>query len=285
LASAFDRVRFASRLTTRRLGRTLVARAEVGSTNDEAWDALAADAPDGTVVVADVQTRGRGRAGRAWHTAPGRALALSVLLHRGCDRRSLGLLPLAAGLAVAQALEALGAAPTLKWPNDVLLAGRKVAGVLCESRRIHPAPGRPTSPPGREVAPAGARDAAVVGVGVNVAQGAGDFPPEIAGTATSLALAGVAADRESVAAAFLDALERLWVELQEGGRAALLAAWSERADFWGRTVTVSAPGGVVRGVARALDPDGALVLAFEDGTEAVVMAGDLETAPGEGAQP
>ncbi len=284
MASTFDRVRFGSRLTTRWLGRTLVARAEVGSTNDEAWDALAGDAPDGMLVVADSQTRGRGRAGRAWHTAPGKALALSVLLHQGCDRRSLGLLPLAAGLAAAQALETLGAAPALKWPNDVLLGGRKVAGVLCESRRIQPPPGHPTSPPGRVVAPAAARDAAVVGVGVNVAQDAGDFPPELAKTATSLALAGIATDRESVAAAFLNELETLWTGLQAGDRATLLAAWSARADFWGRTVTVRAPAGLLRGVARALDPDGALVLVLEDGTEAVVLAGDLETGPGE-AQP
>ncbi len=280
MASTFDRVRFGSRLTTRRLGRTLVTRAEVGSTNDEAWEALTGDAPDGTIVVADAQLRGRGRAGRAWHTAPGKSLALSVVLHQGCDRRALGLLPLAAGLAVAQALESLGAAPALKWPNDVLLGGRKVAGVLCESRRVPPASGYPTSPPGGAAAPAVARDAAVVGVGVNVAQAAADFPPGIAGTATSLALAGVATDRESVAAAFLAALEDLWTALREGGREALLAGWSARADFWDRAVTVRTPAGTLSGVARGLDPDGALRLELAGGTETVVLAGDLETAPG-----
>jgi BirA family biotin operon repressor/biotin-[acetyl-CoA-carboxylase] ligase len=281
LASTFDRVRFGSRLTTRRLGRTLLARATAGSTNDEAWEALAADAPDGAVVVADAQTRGRGRAGREWHTTPGRSLALSVLLHQGCDRRSLGLLPLAAGLAVARSLEALGAAPALKWPNDVRLGGRKVAGVLCESRRVPPPSGRSVVPPGRAAAPAPPRDAAVVGVGVNVSQAAGDFPPELAGTATSLALAGVATDRESVAAAFLDALEALWSELQAGTTAPLLEAWSARADFWGRPVTVRTPAGELRGVARALAPDGALVLVGEDGAETLVRAGDLDPAPGE----
>jgi BirA family biotin operon repressor/biotin-[acetyl-CoA-carboxylase] ligase len=181
---------------------------------------------------------------------------------------------------VAQALETLGAAPALKWPNDVLLGNRKVAGVLCESRRILPAPGRPATPPGRAGAPAGARHAAVVGVGVNVAQGAADFPPALAETATSLALAGIATDRESVAAAFLDALESRWTELQAGGRAALLAAWSARADVWGRAVTVRTPAGVVRGVARALDSDGGLVLELGGGAETVVRAGDLEAAPG-----
>ena len=146
MASSFDRARFGARLSTRRLGRTLLARAEAGSTNDEAWDALETGASDGTVVVADVQSRGRGRAGRTWHTAPGKALALSVLLTRGCDRRSLGLLPLAAGLAVAQALEPLGAAPALKWPNDVLLHARDLA--RAGGCRLRPGT-RPLRPGGR----------------------------------------------------------------------------------------------------------------------------------------
>lgn len=266
--STFDRARFGARLGTRRLGHTLLARATVGSTNDEAWEAFAVGAPDGTVVVADVQTQGRGRAGRSWHTTPGRGLALSVLLRQGCDRRQLGLLPLAAGLAVARALETLGARPALKWPNDVLLGGRKVCGVLCESRRQPAAAG-------------GTVEAAVVGVGLNVSQGAADFPAELAGTATSLALEGIAADRERVAAAFLDALEPLWIELQEGSRARLLEAWSARAAFWGRPVAVRGPAGEVRGTALRLDGDGALVLAREDGSQAVVLAGDLELAPGE----
>jgi BirA family biotin operon repressor/biotin-[acetyl-CoA-carboxylase] ligase len=248
----------------------LVARAEAGSTNDEAWDALAAGAPDGTAVVADAQTRGRGRAGRAWHTTPERGLALSLLLHAGCERGVLALLPLAAGLAAARALERLGAQPELKWPNDVLLDGRKVAGILCEVRRLLAAAG-------------GAGDFAVVGVGVNVAQVAGEFPPGIAETATSLALAGVATDREEVAAGFLNALEPLWDELQEGGPDGLLAAWSERARCWGRTVTVRTPAGEVRGVARSLAPDGALILTREDGSETVVRAGDLEPAGNAGS--
>jgi BirA family transcriptional regulator, biotin operon repressor / biotin---[acetyl-CoA-carboxylase] ligase len=282
LASTFDRARFSSRLATRRLGRSLVTRAEVGSTNDEAWEALAGDAPDGTVVIADAQTRGRGRAGRAWHTAPGRALALSVLLREGCERRALGLLPLAAGLAAARALEALGAAPALKWPNDVLLDGRKVAGVLCESRTVRPAKGFGTAPPGREARPA-AREAVVVGVGINVAQAAADFPPELATTATSLALAGVASDRESVAAAFLGALEPLWEALRADGGASLLAEWSARAGGWGREVTVRTPAGTVRGIARGLEPDGALRLESGPGAVTVVRAGDLETGGGERA--
>jgi BirA family biotin operon repressor/biotin-[acetyl-CoA-carboxylase] ligase len=253
----FDRARFESRLTTRHLGRWLVARAEVESTNDVAWDALAGGTPDGTAVVADAQTRGRGRAGRSWHTAPGRGLALSVVLHLGCDPRPSGMLPLVAGLALARALERLGARGQLKWPNDLLIGGRKVAGILCERRRVS------------------SGDAVVVGVGVNVTSRDTDLPA-LETPATSLALESVETDRETVAAEFANALEPLWDELQEGSRERVLEAWRARASFWGMPVTVRTPSGAVTGVARTLDPDGGLVLTLSSGREAVVIAGDLE---------
>lgn len=266
--STFDRTLWESRLRTRVIGRRLVARAEAGSTNDAAWDALGMGAPDGTVVVADVQSAGRGRAGRAWHHAPEKGLALSVLLHQGCDRRQLGTLPLVAGLALARALDELGAHAELKWPNDLLLHGRKVSGILAESRNL----------PGRG-------DAAVIGVGVNVLQQPEDFPPEIAALATSLAMEGCVTRREIVAAAFVNALEPLWAELQEGDRAAVLDRWRERATFWGREVRALAPSGPVVGVARALDPDGALVVEQADGSRVTVVAGDLEVRPARPAEP
>jgi BirA family biotin operon repressor/biotin-[acetyl-CoA-carboxylase] ligase len=257
--STFDRAQFDARLSTRRLGRKLIARAEAPSTNDLAWEAVAAGLPDGTAVVADAQTRGRGRSGRAWHTAPGRGLALSVLMHLDCDRRSSGAVPLLAGLAVARGLERLGVATRLKWPNDLLLDGRKVAGILCESRHV-PVHG----------------DVVVLGIGVNVAQRGEDFPAELDGTATSLALAGFDRSREVVAAECLNAIEPLWTELQEAGREPLLAAWRARADFWGEPVTVRTPSGPLSGIARTLDADGGLVLTLPTGDEAVVLAGDLE---------
>lgn len=259
----FDRARFRSRLKTRRLGATLVARAEAGSTNDVAWDALAAGAPDGTVVVADRQTAGRGRAGRAWHTAPGRGLALSVALHPGCERRQMPVLPLAAGLALARALEALGARAELKWPNDLLLSGRKVSGILAESRGATP----------------DAPDRVVIGVGVNVSQAREDFPPEVAALATSLAIEGVATTREHVAAEFLNAFEPLWTELQEGGAGGVLDAWSRRAGFWGRPLRVSAEGGVREGIARGLDPSGGLILETAGGELVTIVAGEVTAAP------
>ncbi len=263
----FDRAAFLARLTTRRLGRTLIARATVESTNDVAWDALAEGAPDGAAVVADTQTRGRGRDGRAWHGADGRGLALSVLLHLGCERGPAGTLPLVAGLALAEALARLGVATRLKWPNDLLVGERKLSGILVESRRV----------PGalREQL---AGDVAVVGVGVNVSQSEADFPPELAGRATSLALEGHALGREAVAAAFLDRLEPLWDEHAEGGAGTVLERWRARATFWGHPVTVRTPAGPLTGVARTLDEDGALVLVLGGGSETRVLAGDLDVA-------
>ena len=125
--STFDRGQFATHLSTHRLGRNLVTRAETTSTNDDAWNAFAGGAPGGTVVVADAQTRGRGRLGRRWHTAPARGLAMSVLMRVGCDADPLATLPLTAGLALVTGLERLGVRAELKWPNDAMLGGRKPA--------------------------------------------------------------------------------------------------------------------------------------------------------------
>jgi len=260
--SAFDRSAFNARLATRRLGRTLVLRAVTGSTNDDAWAAANAGAADGTVVIADHQELGRGRDGRAWHDAPGRGLAMSLLLHPGCDRTAFATTPLVVGLALALALDRLGVDADLKWPNDLLLGGRKLAGILCESRRT-----------------AAGAEAFVVGVGVNVSQSAADFPPELREAATSLQLAGHAAlDREAVAAAFLNTLEPLWTEHQEGDAIAALDAWRARARFWGRAVSVRTPFGTLAGEALALADDGALVLRTAAGEDVRVLAGDVSIA-------
>jgi BirA family biotin operon repressor/biotin-[acetyl-CoA-carboxylase] ligase len=263
----FDRGAFERRLATRRLGHTLVLRAEAPSTNDLAWELLSGGAPDGTTVVADAQPLGRGRGGRVWHLAPGKGLALSLVLHQGSDRRQGSTLPLVAGLALAQALERLSVATTLKWPNDVMVGSRKLAGVLCESRRL---------PDGTDVA--------VVGAGVNVKEQQDEFPPALRGVATSLAMEGCRTTREEVAAEFLNALEPLWTEHQEGGRAAVLDAWRRRAGYWGRLVTVRTPTGPLSGVARDLSPDGGLVLRLESGSEVVALAGDLDVSTPEGAR-
>jgi BirA family biotin operon repressor/biotin-[acetyl-CoA-carboxylase] ligase len=261
--AGFDRAVFARALSTRRLGHALFARAEVESTNDVAWELAQRGAGEGACVVADAQTRGRGRLGRDWHTAPGRGLALSVLLHPGRDRGALGTAPLVAGLALARALDGLGVTARLKWPNDLVVGDRKLSGILAECRR---------GADGTEIV--------VMGVGVNVSQQAADFPPGLRDRATSLAREGAAAEvgRELVAARFLNALEPLWDEHQEGDRAQALDAWRARAAIWGCPVEARTAAGTVRGVARDLDPLGGLVLERSDGASLTLYAGDIEVA-------
>ena len=267
MADAFDRARFSARLGTQRLGQRLLVRTSTASTNDDAWEALGT-LGDGAAVLALEQTGGRGREGRRWEHAPGLGLALSVGLRLGCDVRQAGVIPLAAGLAVAQACHALGVpAARLKWPNDVLVGEAKLAGVLCEMRRA-----------------AGGGDAVVIGIGLNVRQEAADFPEPLRAHATSLRLEGSDATIEDAAAEVLVRLEPLWNELQEGDRAAVLAAWSRACAHWGQWLTVRTPRGPVSGVALRLDPDGSLVLRGEAGDEVSILAGDVQApAAGRGA--
>ena len=262
MADDFDRARFSARLGAQGLGQRLVVRESTASTNDDAWEALGT-LGDGAVVLALEQTQGRGRSGRRWEHAPGRGLAMSVALHPGCDVRQAGVIPLAAGLAVVQACHGLGVpAARLKWPNDVQVGDAKLAGVLCEMRRV----------------PAGGH-AVVIGIGLNVRHAAGDFPDELRGRATSLALEGSDATLEDAAAEVLRRLRPLWNELQEGDRAALLAEWSRWCTHWGRSLTVRTPAGSVSGTALRLDADGGLVLLTEAGAEVTVVAGDVLASP------
>lgn len=218
--------------------------------------ALAADgAPDRTVVVADSQSAGRGRRGRRWHDEPGASLLVSILLRPQLPAAQLPTLSLTAGVAVAEALiHAAGLPARLKWPNDVLVNGRKLAGILLETRF-----GGESRLPAATVA---------LGIGVNVAQRA--FPPELADRATSVRLAGGAADRDALLAALLDAVDRWRGRLEREGFAPVRERWRALADTLGRTVTVEG----VTGVAVDVDDDGALLLEV-DGHRRRVVAGEL----------
>jgi len=262
--STFDRHAFAGSLGTLRIGRSLYTRAEVDSTNDWAWRALASGAEDGAAFVADRQRAGRGREGRAWHTTPGKGLALSLLLTLERPPRAVGVVPLAAGLALARGIERLGLKTRLKWPNDLLVGSSKLAGILCESRRT----------------PRGAW-AVVVGVGVNVSQQREEFPREVGEQATSLALEGCGASREHVAAELLNALEPLWDVMATRGAEPVLEAWRARATFWGQPVTVRSLGRAQSGIATGLDDGGGLML-DQGGRTVVVLAGDLDVGAASG---
>jgi BirA family biotin operon repressor/biotin-[acetyl-CoA-carboxylase] ligase len=197
------------------------------STNERAKELAAAGAPHGTLVTADEQSAGRGRQGRVW-TAPARSAVLMSLV----TRRPAATLPLAAAVGVC---DALPARCEIKWPNDVWLERRKLAGILVE--------GRPQE------------DWAVLGIGLNVTTEA--FPPELAETATSLRLAGIDATTDSVLASLVDSLDE-WLEAPDE---AVLAAWRERDALPGERVRWQ--GG--EGTAAGIDASGALIVETDAG--------------------
>jgi BirA family biotin operon repressor/biotin-[acetyl-CoA-carboxylase] ligase len=223
------------------LGRPRVHYRAIGSTNARARELAAAGVPHGTVVTAAEQSAGRGRQGRTWSAAPGRALLCSVVV-----RDPPALLPLATGVAVA---DVVGSGAQIKWPNDVLLAGRKVAGILVE--------GRPQE------------GWAVVGVGLNVALRVEDFPPELRSSAGTLGLEPDAI--EPTLAAVLGHLERGLA----ADRADLLDAARARDALRGRPVRWAAG----QGVGGGIDDSGRLIVRTADGSVAL-DAGEVHLLPG-----
>ena len=204
------------------------------STNLRARELALAGAPHGTLVTAGSQSAGRGRQGRTWTAPAGRALLMSLVV-----RSPPKLLPLVAAVAVA---EAVGDEARIKWPNDVLLSGRKVAGILVE--------GRPQE------------GWAVVGIGVNVALGPDDFPEELRERAIGMGLSP--ADVERVLSSILASLD---AHLDDPD-AQLLSAWRERDALVGRSITWSAGSGVAEGVddrGRLLVRTGTGVVALDAG--------------------
>ncbi|MCA9672727.1 MAG: biotin--[acetyl-CoA-carboxylase] ligase [Myxococcales bacterium] len=250
---------FAARLSSRTswLAHAHEHLASVASTNDEAARLAAGGAAHGTLITADEQTAGRGRQGHVWFAPAGQNLTFSLVLRPDIAPSAAPAIALAVGLGIAEGLEAqlapAGKSAAVKWPNDVRVARRKIAGVLTElkadTRRI---------------------EHVIVGVGLNVNTRA--FPDDLAAPATSLALE-LGADREpaDVLADVLPPLER-WIDrFIDEGAAPVVEAFVARGDFLGHPVRI----GALHGEALGLDADGALRLRLDSGEERRVLAGDL----------
>lgn len=250
----FDLARYHALRHTRTVGAEVVHLDETGSTMDDARAGAAAGRPVGTAYVAAAQTAGRGRQGRSWVSEPGAGLWVTFHLRTAA---APGLLAAAAALAVADALEAnAGLTADLKWPNDILYGGRKICGILAESR---PGEGGPD---------------VMLGIGLNLRTPAG-MPTEVLAIATSIEQAGrPAPSREVLLAALATALERR-LEAAEAAPDALIAAWSARLVTLGRRVRVEAPAETFEGTATAVDASGALLVRLDDGSERVCLAGDV----------
>ena len=224
---------------------------EIGSTNTEALSWARQGAPEGAVVVTNHQTQGRGRWGRSWSSAPGKLLQFSLVLRPSLAPGQLGLVTTALGVACAEAIEQLtGLEVTIKWPNDVRIGSRKVAGILVESELS-----------GTSV------DIVVAGMGVNVAWNEDEVPSELRDSATSLHIesGGKPPDRADLLSGVLQAFELRYASLPERA-SSLIEAATARSDILGRDVTVAlATHETVSGRAVGLSPQGELELDTGEG--------------------
>jgi BirA family biotin operon repressor/biotin-[acetyl-CoA-carboxylase] ligase len=241
-------------LTTSFVGRRLEYRAALGSTQELARELAQAGAAEGTVLLAGRQTAGQGRLGRSW-VSPRGGLYLTVVLRPPAEH--LKALVIIAALAVARGIERLaGLQTSLKWPNDVLVAGRKIAGILSESELV-----------GESVS------YALVGIGVNVNADMAAYP-ETAPLATSVMTElGREVSREALAAAILNEFEALYLAAQAGEP--IHEEWRARLGTLGKKVQVRFGEQVEEGLAEDVDRDGNLILRRADGSRVTIAAGDV----------
>lgn len=243
---------------TRWIGAHRVDLEECGSTNDEAGRLARAGARHGTVVVARTQTQGRGRAGRTW-TSPAGNLYVSLVLRPALQLRDVPAMTLAIGVAVCETVRAFGVNATLKWPNDVLVGTRKLAGILLESQSR-----------GERL------DVVIAGIGINL-----DTPPDLQSAPQACCLAqerGATVDREAFLSCLLASVER-WVDRYVAcGPSKILPVWQDLMDRCTRArARLGASDAFIEGTIEGLDDDGALLLRDDAGEVHRVTAGDVET--------
>jgi len=226
----------------------------IPSTMTEAARLASEGCPSGTVVAADEQTAGQGRHGHSWHSERGAGLYCSVVLRLPLQANALPILTMALGLAVAEAIRrATDIRPDLRWPNDVLLHEKKVAGILVQL----------------------VDSVSIAGIGINVNHTS--FPPDIAAQATSLRLAtGRVHSRQELLDGLLESVDRFSKTLVEEGPGAVLDLFSHQSSYvQGKRVRVEQSGGEVEGTTAGLDPSGFLIVRRDDGTEATILAGGV----------
>jgi BirA family biotin operon repressor/biotin-[acetyl-CoA-carboxylase] ligase len=248
-------------LKTKWMGKTIHHFDTLDSTNTKAYQLALEGAEEGEVVIAESQEKGRGRLGRQWFSPPFLNLYLSIILRPNISPHQASLITLMAAVATADTIrEFSGLLPLIKWPNDILLRDRKVAGLLNEIHseidRIH---------------------FVILGIGVNLNADESTFSKEIRAVATSLKIEmGHAISRKAFLHFFLQELERWYSILIHEGNAVVLNAWRSRAHIKGRRVNVTSFGETLAGTAIDVDSDGALILQTEDGKRRRVVAGDVE---------
>ncbi len=244
-------------LKTRVFGNKIYTFDSIDSTNNCAKAVAGIGAAEGTVVITEEQTAGKGRLGRPWQANPNENLMFSLVLRPRVSADSLNLLPLYVAVAVAQAIEAVtGLNVDCKWPNDILYKGKKVAGILIEGSVKQ-----------------NAVDYVVIGIGVNVNQVR--FDGELSTKASSLRMeARKEIDRAVLFREILKGLESDYMSFQTSGFQSVVPQWLARSSMVNRTISISQQGNTISGVVKGLSADGGLVLQT-NGAEKTVFAGDV----------
>jgi BirA family biotin operon repressor/biotin-[acetyl-CoA-carboxylase] ligase len=250
----------AARLKTKRLGTAVHIFQEIGSTNTQAMQMAAKGAEEGTLLIAEAQTEGKGRLDRKWFSPTGVNLYISVILRPKIDCGQATILALLAGIAVAHAVQEIsGLIPGLKWPNDVLIHEKKVAGILAElaadDRRIKHL---------------------VLGIGLNINLEAKMLPQELSKTATSLKIeSGRNVSRLEMLETLVNQLERWYTVFLDQGPTPVIKEYIHFSKTLGQRIQAVCHNKVVEGQAIGLTPNGGLILRKQDGTAFTISTGDI----------
>lgn len=248
-------------LATKWLGRTIHFYDKVESTNLLAVELAQRNAPEGVVVLADQQLSGRGRGSRSWHSPAGVGIYCSVVLRPQVEPEKGQLITLMAGVSIVKAIVLQTELfPRVKWPNDVLINDKKVAGILLEAKV------------------SGARIGyAVIGFGINVNNGLADLPEDIRVNASSLRMElKKSVDRGGLVIEIFSELEKLYHSFQRGDFPVILEQWRHYSSTLGQRVRIWQKDKSTEGIACDLTEDGGLVVKLEEGEQIVVHAGDVE---------
>ena len=257
--TAIDKSQLVARLKTKTIGKQLRIYEELTSTNDKIREFAEAGADEGLAILANEQTGGRGRLSRKWDSPPNMGLWFSILLRPNLNLKKSGLLPLTAAVAVADGIEReLAIKPQTKWPNDLLLQGKKFCGILSEAKIIEDN-----------------FKFIILGIGINLNQKLQNFPDTFRSHATSLSLhVNKKIDKTALLAKILESFEKWYHELAKKRFNSILKEWKTRCAHLGSQVKIVTPNEEITGIAEDISKNGLLLLRTQDGERKEILAGD-----------
>lgn len=257
---SIEEIRKSLSVHSRTIGKQIIFFETVGSTNTAAMGFAEKGYPDGTVIIADAQTRGKGRLGRTWVSPPGKNLYMSVILKPEIPPTDATILTLMTAVACASAVKKLTSIPvSIKWPNDLIVGNKKLCGILTEIR-----------------ADMDRISTAVIGIGININLETQDMPDDIKTLATSIKLeTGEPQSRTVFAVEILKGIDKWYDVLIRLGKKIIIEEWLQLSSTIGQTVTVTTGNTVLTGIAEGIDNEGMLILKLPDASFKKISAGDL----------